>query len=317
LHGGFFNYFALPGITRAKATVYTLHDMWPFTGHCVHSFDCDRWKIGCGMCPYPDMPTAVQRDATGLEWKIKEWNYRRSRLTVVVPSTWLYELASKSMLSRFPIKHIPHGVDTDLYCPLDRQLSRWALGIPTGKKVLLHVARRMSSKGTGYIKGGDLLIKALQEVPASLRRETVLMMIGDGNDSVARELDMTVLPLGGLFHDRLKALAYSAADLFVFPSRAETFGLVAIESLACSTPVVAFRAGGMTDIVRPGVTGFLAEAENPKHLAEGIVRLLEDEDLLDRLRARCREVAVQEYNVSLYVERHLALYGDLLARVAA
>jgi glycosyltransferase involved in cell wall biosynthesis len=175
----------------------------------------------------------------------------------------------------------------------------------------------MSSKGTRYIKGGDLLIKALQEMPASLRRETVLMMIGDGNDSVARELDMTVLPLGGLFHDRLKALAYSAADLFVFPSRAETFGLVAIESLACSTPVVAFRAGGMTDIVRPGVTGFLAEAENPKHMAEGIVRLLEDEDLLDHLRARCREVAVQEYNVSLYVERHLALYGDLLARVAA
>jgi glycosyltransferase involved in cell wall biosynthesis len=263
------------------------------------------------------MPDAVRRDATALEWKVKDWSYRRSRLTVVVPSTWLYNLASQSMLACFPIEHIPHGVDTDVYQPLDRQESRWALAIPPGKKVLLHVARRMASKGTGYIKGGDLLIDALQEMPASLRKETVLLMIGDGNDGLARELDLTVVPLGGLFNDRLKALAYSAADLFVFPSRAETFGLVAIESLACATPVVAFRVGGMTDIVRPGATGFLAEPENPKHLAEGIVRLLEDDNLLGRLRIRCREVAVQEYRLDLYVERHLALYHRMLACIAA
>jgi glycosyltransferase involved in cell wall biosynthesis len=317
LHGGFFNYLALPRLTKAKPTVYTLHDMWPFTGHCVHSFDCERWKSGCGKCPYPDMPNAIRKDTTALEWKIKDWSYRRSHLTIIVPSTWLHDLASRSMLSRFSIQHIPHGVDTDIYRQRDREASRWAFGIPPGKKVLLHVSRRMSSKGTGYIKGSDLFVKVLQELPASLRKETVLLIIGEGNDTLVRELDLTVIPLGGLFNDRLKTLAYSAADLFIFPSRAETFGLVAIESLSCSTPVVAFRSGGTTDIVRPGVTGFLAEPENPKHFAEGIVRLLEDQGHLDCLRTRCREVALKEYNLDLYVQRHLALYREVIGPVAA
>lgn len=314
LHSGFFNYLALPSLTKTKPALYTLHDMWPFTGHCVHSFDCDRWKSGCGKCPYPEMPNAVQRDATWWEWRLKDWSYRRSNLTFVAPSRWMYELARQSMLSHFPIQHIPHGVDTEVYQPLDREMSRAALGIPPGKKVLLYLARRMNpSHKASYIKGADVLAQALRDLPSSLRKDTVLLLVGEGASAFAGEVDMTTIPLGFVSSDRLKAVVYSAADLFLFPSRAENFPLVLIESMACGTPAVAFRVGGVPELVRPDVTGMLAEPEEAKQFSAGVVRLLEDTDLRAHLSVLCRAIALKEYSLDLHIDRHVALYRQALA----
>jgi glycosyltransferase involved in cell wall biosynthesis len=123
---------------------------------------------------------------------------------------------------------------------------------------------------------------------------------------------MTTIPLGFVSNDRSKALAYSAADLFVLTSRAEQFGIVLIESLACGTPTVSFEVGGAPDIVRPGITGLLAEPENCQQLSERIVQLLEDNELRARMSHRCREIAVKEYSLDLYVKRHIALYRQTL-----
>lgn len=318
LHGGYFNSLALPRLTKTKPAVYTLHDMWPFTGHCVHSFDCDRWKSGCGRCPYPQLPDAIQRDATNWEWKLKAWSYSHSNLTFVAPSTWLCELAKQSMLRHFEIHHIPQGIDTDLYSPLDQETSRAALGIPSDKKVVLFLVRRMNpSHDAFYMKGADLFARAIQEMPDSLKRETLLLLVGDGGEALARKLDMATICLGFLSSDRLKALAYSAADVFVFPSRAENSPLVLIESMACGTPVVAFRVGGVPDMVRPGITGILAEPENATRLSEGIVQLLEDAELRNRMSHQCRTIAVKEYPLSLHVARYLALYRETLKSAVA
>jgi glycosyltransferase involved in cell wall biosynthesis len=318
VHDGFFHYLALPRATRTKPGVYTLHDMWPFTGHCCHSFTCDRWTQGCGRCPDLQTPNAVRRDATAWEWRLKDWAYRRSNLTIVAPSRWMYERATRSMLQRFPIHHIPHGVDTDLYQPLDRELSRAALGLPRGKHVLLYLARRMNPSHAGArIKGPDLLARAVREMPPALKKDTVLVLIGEGSDALIGELDIATIPLGFVSSDRLKALAYSAADLLVFPSRAENAPLVLIEAMACGTPAVAFSIGGVPDMVRPGQTGVLAEPEDPKSLAAGIVRVLENPDLLRDLRGHCRRTAVDEYSLDQHIERHIALYRQALRSAAA
>lgn len=318
LHGGFFHYLAVPALTKTKPAVYTVHDMWPFTGHCCYSFGCDRWKSGCGSCPYPNLPNEIRRDATSWEWKLKDWGYSRSNLTIVAPSRWLYGLAQESMLKRFPIHHIPYGVDTDVYRPFDREMSRAALGIPPGKKVLLYIVRRMNpSHKASYIKGADILAQALRDLPDTLRKATALLLVGDGGNALASELDMATVPLGFISNDHLKALAYSASDLFVFPTRADNLPLVLMESLACGTPAVSFDVGGVPDLLRPGVTGLLAEPENAKQLSERIVQLLEDEQLCDRLRRQCREIAVKEYSLDLYIDRHRALYQQILNPVSA
>jgi len=318
LHGGFFNYLALPKLTRGKPTIYTLHDMWPFTGHCVCSFDCERWKTGCGRCPYLDMPNAIPRDVSRWEWKLKDWSYRRSNLTVVAPSTWIQQKAKQSMLSRFRIEHIPFGIDIDVYRPQDRQMSRVALGLKGWRYVLFYMVRGMSaSDKVSHIKGADLLVRALRELPASLRSETVLMLAGEGGEAIAREVSMKTVCLGFVSDERLKTMAYSAADLFVYPTRADNSPLVTIESLACGTPVVSFNVGGVPDMVRPGITGALAEPEDYKQLAVNIIEFLEDEHLRDRLSRQCREIAVKEYSLDIFLNRHIALYQQTVAAVEA
>ena len=313
IHGGFFNYLALPRLTAAKPGVFTLHDMWSLTGHCAFSFDCDRWKTGCGKCPYPGTYPPVKRDNTRLEWKLKNWVYGRSNLAVVAPSRWLAEQAKHSMLNQFPIHHIPHGVDLTVYRPLNRQYCRSVLGIPEERKVLSFVAMRMDANDEHtYRKGCDFLVDALKALPQDLKSEVTLLLVGEGGKPLADSVGIDAMDLGYIGSDHLKAIAYSASDLFIFPTRADNMPLVLIESMACGTPMVSFGVGGVGELVRTDITGHLAEPDNVTAFRDGIVRLLRDETLRHHMRKRCREIAVREYDLELQVQRYIQLYRQLL-----
>ncbi len=308
IHSGFISYLALPSLTKDKPALFTLRDMWCMTGHCALSYDCDRWKIGCGKCPYPDAHPPIRRDATRIEWKLKDWVYSRSKLSIVTVSKCQTEQAKESMLSRFPIHHIPNGVDTETFQPLDPDLSRSALGIPKNLKVLMFAAVNLNIYG----KGGDLLLEALQNLPESLKDEILLLLLGSGGDTIARTAGIQSVSLGYISNERLKALAYSAADLFVFPTRAEGLSLVLLESMSCGTPMVSFRVGGNPDLVRHGITGYLAEPENTKDLCNGIFQLVEDGTLRNRMARNCRQIALKEYSSDLETKRYIELYRHLL-----
>ncbi len=308
LHTGYFNYLAIPKLTETKPAVFTLHDMWSFTGHCAYSYDCDRWKIGCGKCPYPDTYPAINRDNTHLEWKLKDWVYNKSNLTIVAPSQWLTEQAKASMLSRFPIHYIPYGIDITAYQPLDPLLCKAILGISTNKKVLLFGAESLKDSR----KGGDLLLKALQQLPQSLKSEVMLLTFGNGGEAITSKLGISTLSLGYISGDRLKSVAYSAADLFIFPTRADNLPLVLQESMACGTPMVSFKIGGVPDLVRHHVTGYLARPEDAEDFCNGIVMLLEDAQLRQKMSENCRAIALEEYSLEIQTKRYIELYQQIL-----
>ncbi len=307
IHGGFFNYLALPRLTATKPAVFTLHDIWPYTGHCSYSYGCDRWKVGCGSCPYPKNYPPIRKDRTALEWKLKKWAYNHSRLVIVSPSSSQTEQAKQSMLKCFPIHQIPHGVDIETYQPLDHDECRHVLGIPKGKKLLMFAATALNMAN----KGSDLLVSALGRLPSSLKGKVILLTIGEGGESLQERTGVQTVNLGYVNHDRLKAIAYSAADLFVQPSRAESFSLVVQESMACGTPIVAFKVGGLIDLVRPGLTGYLARLEDSEDMSHGIEQLLEDESLRSYMSQQCRRIALEEYSLELQVQRHIELYRQL------
>ncbi|OUL29874.1 glycosyl transferase [Nostoc sp. T09] len=309
LHGSYLNYLAIPRLTENKPAVYTLHDMWSFTGHCIYSYDCDRWQTGCGKCPYPDTYPGIKTDNTNWEWKLKHKVYSRSKLVIVTLSRWLTEQAQKSMLNCFPIHHIPNGIDTQIYQPLDPDLCKFVLGIPTGKKVLMFGAQSLAD----HRKGGDLLLQALQQLPDSLKAETVLLTVGGDNIKSSEVFGMDILNLGYLSSDRLKVIAYSAADLFVFPTRADNLPLVLQESMACGTPMVSFDIGGVPDLVRPKITGYLAKPEDAKDLADGIVQILDDQNLQEFMSQQCRAIALKEYSLELQAQQYVDLYRQTLA----
>ena len=310
LHSDFFSYLALPKLTAAKPAVWTLHDMWSLTGHCAYSYECDRWKNGCGQCPALGAEPQVNRDATRWEWRLKNWAYDRARLTIVAPSEWLTQQAEQSpLLNRFDIQHIPNGIDTQTYQPLDPDYCRSELNIPKGKRVLMFAAQSL----TNTRKGGDLLFKSLMALPSILKQNTMLLTFGDGDDQTLNALGMETLALGYVNSDRLKAILYSAADIFVFPTRADNLPLVLQESMACGTPMVSFNVGGVPDLVRPGITGLLAAPEDTSDLNAKLVQLLESDAERAEMRKRCREIAVNEYSIELQCDRYLNLYEQLVA----
>jgi glycosyltransferase involved in cell wall biosynthesis len=303
-----FGFLALPRLTRDKPSVLTLHDIWPFTGHCAVAYDCERWKTGCGKCPYPDVIPAITRDATHLEWKLKDWAYEHSNLVVVSRSTPVTEQAKQSVLSRFPVHQIPGGVPTDTLRPLDPEKCRAVLGIPRDSKVIMFAALSISQPW----KGADLLLDALQGLPDTLKQDTILLLLGGKGEALARRSGIRAISLGQVMNDRVKAVFYSAADIFVSPSRAEAFGLVALESLACGTPAVCFSVGGAVDYIRPGITGYLAEPENTADLRTGIMQLLEDDSKRTAMGRQAREMVLREYSLQLEAQRYIQLFEKLL-----
>jgi len=236
MHSGTFSYLALPKVAASRPCVLSLHDTWAFTGHCGYSYECERWKTGCGDCPHPEENPAIARDATRLEWRMKTRAFIRSGIRLISKSAWTTRMARVSALRHLPLSEIPYGVDTSVYWPRGRAQSRDILGLPQDRYVLLFSAQVLTSRR----KGADLLIRALQELPTEVASRTVLLTMGERGAELAQGAGLPARDLGYLDDDHLKAIAYSAADLFLFPTRADVFGLVSIESQACGTPVVRF-----------------------------------------------------------------------------
>lgn len=310
IHTGFFNYLALPRLVKRKPAVLTLHDMWLFTGHCAYSYGCDRWKIGCGDCPDLTIYPAMRRDSTRWEWKLKDWLYNQAAFSVIAPSRWLADLAHQSLLSRFPIYHIPNGIDLEVYQPLNRADCRSKLQIPPDRQVILFVSHTLKDAR----KGGDVMLQALGRLPNSAKSNLVLLAMGEEGDNIAAQVGIDTISLGYVKEEHLKAIAYSAADLFVFPTRADNLPLVLQESMACGTPMVSCDVGGVSDLVRPDVTGYLAKPEDVEDLSRGIQMLLNYPEQRRKMGEACRSIAVSEYSINLQVQRYLDVYQQSLSQ---
>ncbi len=301
LHGSYFSFTALPGLTRRRPVVWLLQDQWAFTGHVAYSLDCDRWKSGCGECPYLAEYPQLRRDTTALLWRLKGRVYERSRLTLVVPSRWMAELVAASpLLSHFPVHRIPHGVNTDIFRPGSKEESRRRLGLPLDRPIVFFSASELHERRKGF----SLLERAL------LGMEERPFLLVAGNGEVSEQLEAR--PLGPVSDDRVLADAYRAADVFAVPTIADALAQTAPESIACGTPCVAFDRGGVTDVVRHMETGYQAAFGDVGGLASGIRTLLADSELRERLGRRGRELAEQEFSAEVQVSRYVRLYEEVL-----
>ncbi len=307
-HGGYFSHKTLVPLSRRKPVVWRLSDMWAFTGHCAYSYECERWKTGCGDCPHPQEYPSLSRDTTRLLWNAKKKLYGRSRLTIVCPSQWLAGLAKQSpLIGGFDLRLIPNGLDLDVFKPTDKPEAKKKFGIAPGRKVLLFSAPSIQSKR----KGAAQLKEALAKAGPALK-EAVLFIIGEGAELFRPDTPIEVKRSGKISNDASLALAYSAADLFVLPTLADNLPNGILESMACGTPAVSFAVGGVPEAVRHMETGYAASPDSSEDLARGILRLLEDDALRTRMGLRCREVCEREYSEVLQTGRFEKLYRELL-----
>jgi len=309
LHSGFISYLVLPKVTKAKPTVMTLHDMWAMTGHCAINYDCMKWKIGCGKCPYPDVIPKIKRDSSAFQWKLKKHIFGKSKLTLIAPCQYIAERAHQSPLtSKFPIERVHFGMDTNIYKPMDKIQIRKLLGIPQDKKVLMIASLGLNQ----HHKGSDLLIQALGKLPDNLKEQCVIVLLGFMGRAISDKLPIQAINLGYISEDRIKAIVYSSADLFIHPTRADTLAQVILEALACGTPVVSFGVGGISTLVRTGITGYLAESENTDDLVNGIKLILENDELRNSISQNARNMVVNEFPLEQEIKEHIQIYGQVL-----
>ena len=227
-----------------------------------------------------------------------------SQLHLVAPSRWMAEQVRQSaLLGRFPVTVIPNGLDVEAFAPRDRTFAKDALGLPQEAKVLLFAAHTVSERRKGF----SLLIKAL----AGFREDRNVFLLAVGGYSDVEEIGIPCRALGYISNERLLSIVYSAADLCVVPTLQDNLPNIAMESLACGTPVVGFRVGGMPDLVRDGLTGLLVSSGDSLALREGIRDMLACPEALAAMRLHCRRVAVEEYSMCRQAREHLRLYESL------
>lgn len=314
-HGGYFSHTVLPLISRNRPVVWRLSDLWPLTGHCAYSFDCDRWKTGCGQCPILSDAPELYRDTTAQLWRIKDWVYQRSHLTIVAPSKWIARIAGESpLLNRFVVHHIPNGLDVTVFRPLPKLEARAQLGLDPDRRVILFSAESVSDRR----KGATYLREALEKlVEVEGLPPVTLLVVGAGSENLKTQLRFDVRALESTRDDEQLATIYSAADIFVLPTIAENLPNGVIESMACGAVPITFDVGGCADAVRHMETGYLAAYKDTTDLGAGIALLLNDDDLRLRLSTRSRQVVETEYSLELQAQRFKNLYERLVAERAA
>jgi len=313
LHGGYFDLRALPSLSRQVPVVMTLHDAWLLSGHCAHSFDCERWKRGCGHCPDLTIEPAIRRDATAYNWRRKQKIFRTSRLYIATPSRWLMHKVEQSMLAPAIVEArvIPNGVDLSIFHPANKEEARSALGIPGGTLVVLFAAnalRQNTWKDYRTVQAGV----ALTVGQMNARN---LLFIALGQDGPAERIGPAEMRFVS-YQTEPKAVAcyYQAADVYVHAARADTFPNTVLEALACGTPAVATAVGGIPEQIEDGRSGFLVSAGDAPALAERLTQLLSDNDLRARMGIQAAEAARRRFDLSEQADAYLDWYRELVHR---
>ena len=281
---------------KSIRVVWTLHDCWSFTGHCPHFtvVGCDKWKTGCGECPQKTVYPKSYLDTTAFMWKKKrEWFTGVKDLTIVTPSEWLGGLVRESFLSEYPVKVINNGIDLSVFQPSPSRF-RENHNIADNVHMILGVSMGWSDR-----KGLDVF----QYLADKLDDKYQIVLIGT-DDTTDQKLPKNIKSIHRTANQSELAEVYTASDLFVNPTREDTYPTVNMEAIACGTPVITFRTGGSPEMV--DVTcGIVVDAGDIATMKDEIIRICETKPFT---RDACLRKA-QNFDKRKLFQEYVALYS--------
>jgi glycosyltransferase involved in cell wall biosynthesis len=295
------NYLPIQQLAKINAPIiWTLHDMWAFTGGCHYSGECQAYQTGCGNCPQLVVPQPNDISQQIIIQKTQAWS--DIPMTMVCPSRWLADCVQNSqILGSKDIKVIPNGIDTTIFKPIDKTSARQAFNLPQDKKLVLFGAFGGTQDPR---KGFPFLRDALQLLPEESNMELVVF----GSDTPEQlDVDLPVHQIGRLQDNVSMVLLYSACDVFVLPSLQDNLPNTLIESLSCGTPCIAFDTGGISDTIQHQQNGYLAQVKDSHDLAKGIQWTLE-QSLQPSI---IHQNTVEKYHLPHITEQYSQLYQSL------
>lgn len=306
---GYMSFRFVEKLPHDMPILWTLRDMWPLTGHCCYSFECDEYLCGCER-------DCGQSDRWGpiLEKPDREWQRRQKfleanhdRITLAAPSRWLTELARKRFGDAIRVHWIPNTVELDEFRPVgDRPGVRRILGLPVDAHLVLAGAKWIGDAR----KGMRFLLEAFEMLEHDTSREVRLVVFGqaDAQPDVAG-----VIAVGVIRDPALLNLYYNACDVYALPSLADNLPNTLLESTAAGTPCVVFRAGGCPEVVREGLTGFAVEPGDAAELAAALERVLAMAPLqAEEMRRNCRMVAETDYALEIQGRQYAEAFAELI-----
>lgn len=295
-----------------KPIVWTFHDSNAFTGGCHVRYNCEHFQQECGNCPV--LKNANPNDWSHKIWLDKQKAYQRLKFTVIAPSNWMAQSVRQSkLLKSFEVKIIPNTLETAVFKPTSKTEARQKLGIDPDKFILMSgfmPSRKDLHKGTSYLIE---VITILAEQHKSLTEQFELLIFGNRDEKDLPEFGIKTTFLGKIADDDQLALYYSATDVFLVPSLEDNLPYTVMESLSCGTPVVAFKTGGIPDMVKHKENGYLAQYRSTSDLAEGIRWVYEHPDR-NLLNANARKAVEDQFMESNVAQKHIELYQSLLSR---
>lgn len=311
-----FNYGHLPWLGRIRPLAVTLHSMMFFTGNCLYSFDCDRYRRGCGRCPrFGEWPLDwYHRDGSRLNLLLKRMMLARMRLEVVGVSDWITARAAESrVLFGHRVRTIRNAADPARFFPVDREAARRELGIPPDARVVLLA---VSGNPRDLRKGLDI---ARDAIPLVTTPRLFLLPLGvaAATDELAAALGAVPgLPPRHAGDDAALRTCYAAADVVWHPSRAETSSMIALEAMACGTPVIAAPSGGVPEVVDESCALLLTE-NSPEALAAATDRFFRDPGLRGTLHEEALRRATDGAPFERFLDEHESLYREMADSAAA
>ena len=291
-------------LTSGKPVVWTMHDIWPATAVCHYSRGCEQYHTRCVQCPLlPGDGMAKQ------VWNRKEQMLSGQRITYVCCSEWLAGEARKSALLKDQrIVSIPNAIDTRLFRPQDKKQARQTLELPTDRRIILFVSQRVTDPRKGISYFVDAVSRLVQQHP-EMKDNTGVAILGGHAEEVASLLALPSYPLGYISNPSRIVNIYNAADVFVLPSLEDNLPNTIMEAMACGVPCVGFNVGGIPEMIRHQVNGYVAQERDAADLAQGIRYVLADADY-EALSRECLHLVSQKYSQQSVANRYIEEYQN-------
>ncbi|MDO8886366.1 glycosyltransferase family 4 protein [Candidatus Oleimmundimicrobium sp.] len=288
-----------------KPIVWSLHDMWAFTGGCHYDKECGKYVTSCGSCSV--LGSKKEYDLSRHVFLRKQKAFAdMDNIIIIGLSRWLADCAQKSALfASKRVLNLPNPIDTRIFAPIKKQEARMVLNLPMDKKIILYGAMSATSDPR---KGYNELIKALRMIPQD--SDTELLVFGSSGSDNTLDCNFKIHYLGNIHEDLLPSL-YSAADVMVVPSLQENLSNAIMESLACGTPVIAFAIGGNGDLIDHKLNGYLAEPFSSADLAEGISCVLNSAHP-ELLAQNAREKVLRCFDRKVVAKKYIELYKSVI-----
>lgn len=289
-------------LASGKKIVWTMHDMWPFTGICHHAGSCDHFETNCGQCPYLQSPS--EKDISYSTFLHKQTAYSLGKIHFVACSNWLKELALKSPLtSSHEVSSIPNPLNTTIYQTKDKTSLRKLMNLPLDKKIILFAAAKVSDKR----KGIDYLVKA-SKIMSEKKNDFVFLIVGSNSEGIMRQLALPAHNASYVPSEQMPEM-YNVADVFVTPSLQENLPNTIMESMACGTPCVGFNVGGIPEMIDHKQNGYVANYKDAEDLSKGLLWVLEEADVKE-LSENARNKVIENYSEEIVANKYLEIYQN-------